>query len=563
MSKTLFNLTTAAILLACQMLLSAQASSTPGAISNPYPLVVQQRELLNRPDIATILPDIMNLELQVLAFQADQPLRLGSIGSAIIEQHPSSMAAQYALAEFYQHVDASQAAEVPRNNFAAIKAAVQATGDGSRETPYKVLSRSDAHTLLLSEGAELVGMVYEATEDQSLVLLTLSRANAATPITSTYFDLSDLLIPLSQLELKQAGASLNNPWHALRAMAEAEDSAAQTAIGTFLAKQRRYGAAINWLEMAARQSNLLAHTLLARIYWYQADQSQGQDVPSNTGEAASSNGSYDELVSQAVDNHRQAIALGSTESMYTLARLYLEGSFATDNADDAVALLEQAGALGKAEAYLYLAYHHQTGKRLEPRPELASNYFALAAQLKNPAAIIGYARYLTHNSELEPHDELLKWLQALADENNAEAMVVIGNLNARGIGTKRSLRKAVSWYKKAVKQAKANQHSDAEIINEVAWTLAVSEIQALQRTRYARSIMDDLMAANPTAQEQPEYLDTWATTYAASGNFDRAVELQEKAIQVALSQDREDVLNILRDHLKKFKAGADITDRAP
>ena len=35
---------------------------------------------------------------------------MGALGSALVEIHPASLAGHYALTRFYQHVDASQAA---------------------------------------------------------------------------------------------------------------------------------------------------------------------------------------------------------------------------------------------------------------------------------------------------------------------------------------------------------------------------------------------------------------------------------------------------------------------
>ena len=58
--------------------------------------------------------------------------------------------------------------------------------------------------------------------------------------------------------------------------------------------------------------------------------------------------------------------------------------------------------------------------------------------------------------------------------------------------------------------------TDPNIVNEVAWTLTVSDRDSLRRERYAREIMDHLMEANEAARQRPEYLDTWAATYAAT-----------------------------------------------
>ena len=93
--------------------------------------------------------------------------------------------------------------------------------------------------------------------------------------------------------------------------------------------------------------------------------------------------------------------------MYTLARVLLEDAtqpapseFAPVVIDSArrtagaVDLLEQAGALGYAEAYLYLGRQYQRGNYVEANEDLANAYFAKAAELNNPKAIISYVRYI-------------------------------------------------------------------------------------------------------------------------------------------------------------------------
>ena len=54
----------------------------------------------------------------------------------------------------------------------------------------------------------------------------------------------------------------------------------------------------------------------------------------------------------------------------------------------------------------------------------------------------------------------------------------------------------------------------------------VRPINSLRDSRYARTLMDKLMAADEAARDRPEYLDTWATTYAATGDFVTAIDKQ-------------------------------------
>ena len=525
----------------------------------------ERSNFLTGADLAKKLPSVLAFERQALQLLNDQPLRLGAIGAAIIELRPDSLTGHYALKKFYQHVETSAGVITHGEKLNHLYAALLRSGDGSQERPYKISTKNDAAIFIKLQNQTIVGEIYQTSQAHPLGLLTLARANANSPLETSVFDLSDLLEPLSQLN---AGEEAGSPWPVLRLFAEEEDAAAQASIGTYLAKQQRYDSAVGWLELSARNGNMLAHTLLARIYAYLAEVtgndriSRNLNAPLDAPEATA-----EEFTLLSLKNHQRAIALGSVESMYTLGRLYIESTSDQPplqrNTPEGVALMERAGALGSARAYLFLAYQNASGKLLERDDEKANGYFAAAAQLKSPSAVINYARFLTSFNELEPHEQLVPLLTELADQGNAKAMVALGNLNALGIGSKKSTRKAISWYKKAVRVAQASHHEAADVINEVAWTLASSQDKPLQRSRYAQKIMDALMAKNPQAGTHPEYLDTWANTYAANGDFSKAVALQKQAIASASAQNRQDILQILNDHLVKFMAGQAITEQTP
>ena len=75
--------------------------------------------------------------------------------------------------------------------------------------------------------------------------------------------------------------------------------------------------------------------------------------------------------------------------------------------------------------------------------------------------------------------------------------------------------------------------------------------------------MNQLMESDKEARDRPEYLDTWANTYAANGDFKTAIEVQQRAIKKAQEQQRNDVLEILRRHLDLFRAGSHVIDQVP
>ncbi len=511
--------------------------------------------------LAKTLPTVLAFENQALQLLQDEPLKLGAIGTAVIELRPNSLTGHYALKKFYEYVETDAGVDTHRQKLDHLYNHIKNSGDGSQKSPYKIVTKNDAAVFaLLQKNKKIVGEIYQTTESHPLGLMTLARANPASPLESTVFDLSDLLQPLADLGAPQ---EVDSPWSVLRLFADENDRAAQASIGTYLAKQQRYDSATGWLELSSRGGNMLANTLLARIYGYLA----GEEATNQSDTIDAPKVSKEEFTRLSIQNHRQAIALGSVESMYTLGRLYIESmsndAYLKRDIPQGVELLERAGALGNARAYLFLAYQNASGKLLERDETKANEYFAAAAQLKNPSALISYARFLVSFNQLKPDEQLLPLLTELAAQDNAKAMVALGNLKALGIGSKMSVRQAVSWYKKAVRSAQASHHEAADVINEVAWTLTATQIKPLQRSRYAQKIMDAMMEKNPQASSHPEYLDTWANTYAANGDFSKAVALQKQAIASAYAQKREDILDILNDHLAKFMAGKVILEPTP
>src|SRR5690606_26190915 len=126
--------------------------------------------------------------------------------------------------------------------------------------------------------------------------------------------------------------------------------------------------------------------------------------------------------------------------------------------------------------------------------DAARRLYVRAAGHGNPFARKSYARFLLDRDAAQPGDpRAIEWLEELAEERkDAESLLLLGNLHARGVGTRPSPRRAVRYYEQAVEMAPTNPN----IVNEVAWTLAVSDQRALRREDYAREIMDYLMENN-------------------------------------------------------------------
>ena len=514
---------------------------------------------------------VSELESQALLYLDQEPLKLGSIGSAILEKDPSNLIGRLALSKFYSSLGTIETGTDFTESYEESLKVISESGNGSPEKPWVVSSNQAAELFLKDTGISRVGGVYQSNLQQKLGLMIIGLEGENTQPKEYYFDLSHLLNSANAYLSTDKTQDSDNPWPLLRLLSESRDSAAQAAIGAYLVKQKNYKAAINWLTASAQQDNLFAHTLLARIFWSQfsgIEQMLRSDKDQSTLTAEnreSLRSQLNDLKTKSQSHHRQAISLGSVESMYTLGRLLFEGKFGPGKVIEGQELLEQSGKLGNAESFLFLAHHYRSGSIVQQDISRGTTFFSEAAKLRNPEAIVAFARFLISPAGEGFREEekfgIVKLLEELVVEKDPEAMVVLGNLSAAGVQTDQSFRQAISWYRKAVKAASNNiDEASDEIINEVAWILATTSKKSLKRARYALRIIDKRMQDSSLAREKPEFLDTWAAALAANGQFEKAIEIQNRAISKATEQDRDDVLQILEKHLKSFKLNQPITE---
>ena len=505
-------------------------------------------DFLAADGLAERMERLIELEGQALDLAKYEPLKLGALGHAILDLNYASLSGHYVLGRFYDHVGAAETENHHGAWEQAVKEAMRVDASGEADSPYAAITPMEAQFYLRSEGLAPVGALYRSSKATPFMLLVLGRPQETAPLRRLHFALDGLhQVAIDRLQTDALGEEFS-PLRLTGFLARQGDPAAQTALGILLAGQQRTDDALDWLQAGTRLDNVIAHNALARIH---AAKSFQAETPEER-EAALEN---------VLENSLRAISLGSSEAMYRLAAMYLEGVFGEDNATSAIPLLRQAGELDNSDALLYLAYLHYAGERVPRDPAKARDYFVRSAALKNSAARLGYARYLMQEgTEGEGAGRAVGWLEEVVRETaDPEAMLMLGNLHARGVGARQNFRAARRWYR----QAAAAAPDQANIVNEVAWTLTVSDLERLRRVRFANRIMTKMMRSDEEAKSKPEYLDTWAATYAANGNFSEAVRLQELALQEAINADRQDVLDILQEHLDLFLAGKPVIERVP
>ena len=521
--------------------------------------VTRLREaFLATPDFDERIRTVTLLEQEVVGLQKEeQLLRLGPIGSAILEQYQASITAHQALAEFYHHVDMPEQAAVHEAWADAIGDAVEATGDGTFDAPYRTLSPDEARGYLRTRGLTEVGSTYRESPE-SPFMLWISATREDRPLENVFFDLDGLYSaladsvrrkpttvfpigpPRSCSELRICDTF--TPRAFMHILAAGNDPAALAFLGW--RGLARFDDAVEALHRAAWSGNAMANRILAEL-WIQAAFNETQDV----------RGEY--LVG-AEQNYLVAIRARYDDAMFELGRLYLMGAYGDEKIGDGLPLIVRAAELDNPDALRWLGWRHVAGDYVDRDHERAEKYFLRAAE-KDEQGKLEYARFLMHREvDREFNERAYRWVRQVAKNDNARAMVLIGDLYARGLHVGKSFRRAGSWFRNAVKAAP----DDPDLVNEVAWRLAVTHLPKLRDERYALEIMERIMAESEEARRNPAYLDTWAAAYAANGNFERAVAVQEQAVETARASSDDD-LRILLEHLEAFRAGEEISEQVP
>ena len=261
-----------------------------------------------------------------------------------------------------------------------------------------------------------------------------------------------------------------------------------------------------------------------------------------------------EALHEAERHYGRAARAGSTEAMYLLARLYRSRELGRGNQEKAAELYRTASKAKNIDATRELARFLERGDAVFEQDIAAARELYRNAYLEGGTIDLrAYIEFLRrHESEVDFDDQALTALQASAKDKHAWSLMTLANLYADGVGVRSNYSRARNLMRDAARAAP----EVPELINEVAWVLSTSNKRRLRDDRFALEVMEQMMRANEDAQSNPMYLDTWAAAYAANGDFEEAVRLQNQALEAAdESSLGDDLLEEMRTHLAAFNAG--------
>ncbi len=197
--------------------------------------------------------------------------------------------------------------------------------------------------------------------------------------------------------------------------------------------------------------------------------------------------------------------------------------------------LTQQGQL--AEAWEYVSRHKSNIRQGAEYPDLL---LALGRGLAQRGAAKGALEALHEAVELSPQSAAAQYTLAVAL-----------------VDLKDDVAQAVPHLQQAAKL----DAKHTGIRQTLAWVLATSNDRSQRNPAEALRWAKEAVAL--AAEDDPAPLDTLAVAHAAAGEFSQALELEERALKLARSGSRRDIVPLLQSRIESFQNKRPTTARAP
>jgi len=204
---------------------------------------------------------------------------------------------------------------------------------------------------------------------------------------------------------------------------------------------------------------------------------------------ASGRGGLPKDEAKAIEWYRKAADAGNASGQAKLGIRYRDGIGITKDEAQARALFEKAAAQGDSFGERLLAYMYLNGE---------------GGLAKDTAQAIA-------------------WFRKAADQDDTFAQTALASLYEYGSGVPQDEAQAVSWYLRAA------EHGNRGALNSVAWLYVTSTDPNVRNPQKALEFALKAVEADP----RDFVLDTLAESYFATGNFQKAVETEQKAVVAA------------------------------
>jgi tetratricopeptide (TPR) repeat protein len=146
----------------------------------------------------------------------------------------------------------------------------------------------------------------------------------------------------------------------------------------------------------------------------------------------------------------------------------------------------------------------------------------------------------------KPAEAIVRLTQALwLDPNSAEAHHYLGQAMIKA----GKIDQAISHFERALRF----KPDWVEPLNNLAWFMVTSKDTTIHKPD--KAVRFAQRACELTNYKKPEFLDTLAAAYAAAGDFRKAVETAEKALELCQSSEQNTLKKEIENRLVLYKAG--------
>lgn len=216
---------------------------------------------------------------------------------------------------------------------------------------------------------------------------------------------------------------------------------------------------------------------------------------------------------------------GDSAAQVTLGLAYASGDGVTFDETQAVKWFRKAADQKNPAGEYFLGEMYDTGRGVSKDPVQAQDWFRRAANHGDPRAQYNLAAMYSGGVGVTKNDaEAVKWMRKAADQGFAPGQFGLGVMYSHGQGVPKDSSEAVKWYRKAGEQG------DVTALNNLAFLFATSRDVGIRNPNEAVAIA---LKALEIDEKNPTCLDTLAAAYYESGQYEKAVETEQKALELS------------------------------
>ena len=224
----------------------------------------------------------------------------------------------------------------------------------------------------------------------------------------------------------------------------------------------RYESAFEYFSEYAKMGNATAQYYFGKMYyegqcvggsrnydiaaeWYRKSAEQGYaDAQNNLGIMYENGKGVSLDYAKAMEWYRKSAEQGNAAAQNYLGEMYYYGRGVSRDYVKAAEWYRKSAEQGDADAQYNLGRMYKIGKGVSLDWNKAVEWFRKSAKQSN--------RWADHELMTLKSDGFVKWWQASAEQGNADAQNMLGNMYENGRGVTKDYAKAVEWYRKSAEQ---------------------------------------------------------------------------------------------------------------